>query len=304
MVILACAAVAASATTPPGRGELRRATDRFLATHAPDAAHARGNGGQMVGGGGEVALPDSRVVAFYGAPQMGRTILGLRSPTGAARALAQQAAPYAQLGDRPVVGEFDLVSVFATAGGGPDGQYRSRQSDEVIEIYLERARAMGARLMLDIEPGRSTFAAEVRHLRSWIAQPDVDISLDPEWNVGPRGVPGRATGKVGHREINGVIRSLAKTVNADGLPPKLLVVHQFSHGMIRGRSKIKPRPGVQTVLNFDGIGSPRPKASGYESLASDSLFNGFSLFYLRDTPLMRPGTVLGLDPEPDFLLYQ
>ncbi len=249
-------------------------------------------------------LPDSRVVAFYGAPQMGRTILGLRSPAGAARALAQQAAPYAQLGDRPVVGEFDLVSVFATAGGGPDGQYRSRQSDEVIEIYLERARAMGARLMLDIEPGRSTFAAEVRHLRSWIAEPDVDISLDPEWNVGPRGVPGRTTGKVGHREINGVIRSLAKTVKADGLPPKLLVVHQFSHGMIRGRSKIKPRPGVQTVLNFDGIGSPRPKASGYESLASDSLFNGFSLFYLRDTPLMRPGTVLGLDPEPDFLLYQ
>ena len=193
-------------------------------------------------------LPDSRVVAFYGAPQMGRTILGLRSPTGATRALAQQAAPYAQLGDRPVVGEFDLVSVFATAGGGPDGQYRSRQSDEVIEIYLERARAMGARLMLDIEPGRSTFAAEVRHLRSWIAEPDVDISLDPEWNVGPRGVPGRTTGRVGHREINGVIRSLAKTVKADGLPPKLLVVHQFSHAMIRGRSKIKPRPGVQTVL--------------------------------------------------------
>ncbi len=257
----------------------------------------------MVGGVAE-PLPDSRVVAFYGAPQMGRTILGLRSPAGAARALAKQAAPYADLGDRPVVGEFDLVSVFATAGGGPDGLYRSRQSDDVIEIYLERARAMGARLMLDIEPGRATFAAEVRHLRGWIAEPDVDVSLDPEWNVGPRGVPGRTTGKVGHQEINGVIRSLAKTVKADGLPPKLLVVHQFSHGMIRGRSKIKPRPGVQTVLNFDGIGSPRPKRSGYEALSTASLFNGFSLFYLRDTPVMTPGAVLGLDPEPDFLLYQ
>ena len=37
-----------------------------------------------------------------------------------------------------MIGEFDLVSVFATAGGGPDGLYRTRQSDEVIEIYLSR----------------------------------------------------------------------------------------------------------------------------------------------------------------------
>ena len=58
------------------------------------------------------------------------------------------------------------------------------------------------------------------------------------------------------------------------------------------------------MLNFDGIGSPRAKASGYEALASGTLFNGFSLFYRRDTPVMDPGAVLALAPEPDFLLYQ
>ena len=134
-------------------------------------------------------------VAFYGAPQMGQTILGLRSPIGAARSLARQSSPFAELGGRPVVGEFDLVSVFATAGGGPDGLYRSRQSDEVIEIYLEQARAVGARLMLDIQPGRSTFVAELRRLREWVAQPDVDVALDPEWNVGRRGIPGSTEGE-------------------------------------------------------------------------------------------------------------
>lgn len=301
--ILACGAAMASASSPLTRGEIRRATERFLAAQPAGPERPGGDGGAVVGGGA-APLPDSRVVAFYGAPQMGRTILGLRSPAGAAAALAKQSAPYARLGDRPVVGEFDLVSVFATAGGGPDGLYRSRQSDDVIEIYLERARAVGARLMLDIEPGRSTFGAELRRLREWVAEPDVDVSLDPEWNVGPRGVPGRGTGRVRHAEINGVTRSLAKTVKKDGLPPKLLVVHQFSHAMIRGRSKIKSRVGVQTILNFDGIGSPRPKRSGYAALSSASLFNGFSLFYLRDTPVMTPGAVLGLDPEPDFLLYQ
>ena len=74
------------------------------------------------------ALPGSRVVAFYGAPQMGPDDpRHCARPAGAARALATQATPYETLGERPVVGEFDLVSVFATAGGGPDGLYRTRQ---------------------------------------------------------------------------------------------------------------------------------------------------------------------------------
>ena len=58
------------------------------------------------------------------------------------------------------------------------------------------------------------------------------------------------------------------------------------------------------ILNFDGIGSPAAKAAGYGSLASPTLFNGFSLFYQRDAPLMTPGAVLALEPEPDFALYQ
>ncbi len=300
---LALGAGVASAAALPTADEIERATARFLAGHHAPAERHGGSGGQVVGGG-DAPLPESRVVAFYGAPQMGRTILGLRSPLGAARSLARQSSPYAALGGRPVIGEFDLVSVFATAGGGPDGLYRSRQSDEVIEIYLEQARAIGARLMLDIQPGRSTFVTELRRLREWIAQPDVDVALDPEWNVGPRGIPGATEGRVRSREVNAVIRSLAATVKANGLPPKLLVVHQFRRGMVRGRQKVKRRVGVQALLNFDGIGSPRAKASGYEALATPRFFNGFSLFYSRDTPLMTPGAVLGLEPQPDFLLYQ
>ena len=81
-------------------------------------------------------------------------------------------------------------------------------------------------------------------------------------------------------------------------------MHQFRRGSIRGRTQVKQRPGVQVVLNFDGIGCPGAKASGYAALAVPTLFNGFSLFYRRDRPLMRPTAVLGLDPAPDFLLYQ
>jgi hypothetical protein len=34
------------------------------------------------------------------------------------------------------------------------------------------------------------------------------------------------------------------------------------------------------------------------------LFNGFSLFYRLDSGLMSPSQVLGLEPSPDYVLYQ
>jgi hypothetical protein len=300
---LALGALAApvAAAALPTAGEIERATDRFLDRHGDRATiAARPPRGPVL----LPPLPANLVLSLYGAPQMGQTILGRKSPAAAARKLAQQSAPYEELGDRPVLGAFDLVSVFATAGGGPDGLYRSRQDDDVIAIYLEQARAVGARLMLDIQPGRSTFIKELRELREWVLQPDVDIGLDPEWNVGRRGVPGRTPGSVGARQVKRVQNSLAATIAANDLPPKLLVVHQFRRGSVRGRKRISQREDVQTVLNFDGIGAPAPKRAGYEALATPRLFDGFSIFYRRDEPPMRPSSVLGLVPEADFLLYQ
>jgi hypothetical protein len=303
---LAASLLAAPAGAPAGlptAGGIERSTNRFLERYGdPEPRlHPRAARGPVAA---TPLLPDNRVVALYGAPQMGQTILGMRSPPGAARKLARQTTPYAEPQERPTVGSFDLVTVFATAGGGPDGLYRTRQDDEIISIYLEQARAVGARLMLDIQPGRARFIDELRALREWTVQPDVDIALDPEWNVGRRGIPGHTQGSVSGRKVNRVATSLARTVRDNALPPKLLVVHQFRRGSVRGRARISERDGVQTLLNFDGIGSPAAKRNGYADLTTRGLFNGFSLFYQRDRPLMEPSSVLGLEPQPDFLLYQ
>ncbi len=48
----------------------------------------------------------------------------------------------------------------------------------------------------------------------------------------------------------------------------------------------------------------RAKRSGYRSLSAPQLFNGFCLFYRLDRGLMSPPSVLGLDPRPDYVLYQ
>jgi hypothetical protein len=305
--LVAAAAVAwitpaVGAAELPSHAEIDRAGERFLERQAPGAAVL--GPARPKGPADAIDLDSDRVVALYGAPQMGQTILGLKSVAGAARKLRSQASAYKQAGSRPVRRAFDLVATFATAGGGPDGLYRSRQDDDIIDIYLRRARASGARLILDIQPGRSKFLRELRALREWIVQPDVDVAIDAEWNVGRRGVPGETLGKVTHEEVAKVQRYLARTVREESLPPKLLLVHQFRRGSVRGRGRIRQRDGVQTLLNFDGIGAPGPKASGYEALSARRLYDGFSLFYRRDEPLMSPARVLALEPEPDFLLYQ
>ena len=301
LLALPAAAGAARGDELPGAGQIERATARFLDRHAaaPPPPAARVYRGPVT-----PLLPSNRVVALYGAPQMGQTILGMRSPEGAAEKLESQSGPYAELGLRPVTGAFDLVAVFATAGGGPDGLYRTRQDDDVIQIYLDQARAVGARLILDIQPGRASVLDELRQLREWVVQPDVDIAIDPEWNVGRRGIPGRTPGKISAGKVNRVAQSIARIVRANDLPPKLLLVHQFRKGSVSGRTKIKQRADVQALLNFDGIGSPAAKQRGYADLSVPSLFDGFSLFYRRDAPLMTASSVLVLEPEPDFLLYQ
>jgi hypothetical protein len=293
-------------TDPPTTGELRRATERFLdRVDAPSPHAVRRRGQSRQGPIGETSLfPENRMVAFYGAPQLPATIVGRKTPSAAASKLVSQAAEYAGTGRRPVIGAFDLIAVIATSSRGADRKYRFRQDPFVISTYLERARAIGARLMLDIQPGRANVVAEVRALEPWLAQPDVDLSIDPEWNVGRKGVPGRTQGSIRARKLNRVSTELQEIVDANALPPKALVVHQFRKRSVRKRGRVVQRPDVDVTLNFDGIGKPPAKKAGYTQLARPKLFNGFSLFYRLDRRLMKPRAVLRLDPEPDFVLYQ
>jgi hypothetical protein len=232
------------------------------------------------------------------------TIVGRKTPSAAASKLLSQAGAYEGTKRRPVIPAFDLIAVIATSSRGADRKYRVRQDPFVISTYLEQARAIGARLMLDIQPGRANVVAEVRALEPWLVQPDVDLSIDPEWNVGRKGVPGRTQGSIRARKLNRVSNELQELIDANALPPKLLVVHQFRKRSVRKRRRVAQRPDVGVTLNFDGIGKPSPKKAGYEQLSSPKLFNGFSLFYRLDRKLMKPPAVLRLEPEADFILYQ
>lgn len=303
--LLAPAAAASQPAEPPTAKAFERSTRQLLASDALGRRPAARGGGIGPGGPSRSDLfPARRLLTMYGAPQLGATILGKLSPAAAARKAVRQVRPYARIGDRPVIPGFDLIAVVANSTPGPDRKYRTRQPGRLIRAYLRQARAIGGRLMLDIQPGRARVGTEIRALEKWIAKPDVDVSVDPEWAVGRRGVPGRDTGSIRAKEINRASRQIQRIIDANDLPPKALVVHQFRRGSIRGRRDVVQRRDVDVTLNFDGIGSPAAKAAGYRALSSPAAFNGFSIFYSLDTTAMSPRSVLGLRPAVDFLLFQ
>lgn len=258
--------------------------------------------------GGTSVLPQNRVVGFYGAPQSPRLgELGIGSPQSAARRLRKQVKPYKRLSRKPVLPVFELLGTIALASPGPDGKYRARQPDRVIRRYAQAAKRNRFLLMLDIQPGRSRFMKEVRHLEPWLRKPFVSVALDPEWNMGRNGVPGQEIGSVSARMVNRVTGYLGELARAHDLPQKLVVVHQFTDSMIRHKARLKARTQVDLVLNADGFGTPAAKRSKYEQLSpppGSGLFAGFKLFYEEDTKLMSPREVMRLRPKPDFVVYE
>jgi hypothetical protein len=256
-------------------------------------------------GGGRRIFPGRLVVALYGSPlthRLGR--LGLGPPAFAAEALRDQARAYA--GARPVLPAFEVVSTVARRTPGPDGSFTNLLSEDVIEAYLAQARDLQGLLILDIQPARRSFADEVRRYERFLREPDVGLALDPEWRVGPGEVPGRVVGKVKAAEVNQVIDYLAAIVRRYDLPQKLLVIHQFTPSMVEDRHRLHIPPELAVTFDIDGVGKRAAKIANYQDLAAGpkGSHQGIKLYYTQDVGLMAPWEILGLEPQPDLVIYQ
>src|SRR4051794_6279807 len=255
--------------------------------------------------GGRTIFPHYRVVAYYGAPQSHELgALGIGSPDAAGRRLRKQAAPDARK-TRPGMLAFELIVTVANAAPGEDGLYRTHQTDAVIRRYLRAARRAKALLLLDIQPGHADFMDEVKHLDRWMREPDVGLALDPEWHT-PAAQPGTVIGSVDASTVNAVSRHVAAIVHAHHLPEKLFVVHQFTPDMISGKAAVVHRPELAMTMNVDGFGNRANKVSKYREFTHDGtrFRRGFKLFYEEDLGLMRPRSVLALQPPPDLVVYE
>jgi hypothetical protein len=256
--------------------------------------------------GGRSLLPGTRLIGFYGAPQDDALgTLGIGRPEEAGERLLDQARAYR--GNRPVLPVLELLATIAASAPGEANEYILRQPDRVIDRYLAEARRIRGLLLLDIQPGRADFAAEVERLEPFLRAPDVGLALDPEWHVGPDEIPGDVIGSVEAREVNEISAWLAELVRKRDLPEKLFVIHRFTAEMISGPGRVIDRPGLATVINVDGFGDPANKIAKYEQLHADpstGLGSGFKLFINEDLGLMSPEQVLELNPKPALIVYE
>ncbi|WP_236789735.1 hypothetical protein [Amycolatopsis sp. GM8] len=209
---------------------------------------------------------------------------------------------------QPVV---ELIATRVHGSPGPDGLYRTRESDATIQSYLDQARRLGGPLLLNIQPGRAEFPTEVRAYERWLTEPDVGLALDPEWAVDPGVVPGRKFGHVEGAVLDQVSAYVATIVQQHALPPKLLIYHQVAASVVRDENALLPHDGVIPVKVVDGIGSPALKLATWNVVMKTKPAHvqaGFKLFYDEDTRrggrLMTPGEVMALQPKPAYVVYE
>jgi hypothetical protein len=179
--------------------------------------------------------------------------------------------------------------------------------DSVIERVANWVETRGWLLILDIQPGLSSVEAELPVLLPFLKRPYVHLALDPEFAMKDGHLPGRDwMGNMEASEVNHAIEVLAKLVQEQQLPPKVLVVHRFTRNMLKNVSQIKLDPRVQVVIDMDGYGTPGSKMGAYRwfVVRHPVQYTGFKLFFKNDKPMMKPKEVLELYPKPMYIQYQ
>jgi hypothetical protein len=260
---------------------------------------------ELPGGGREIFAGGRFLVAYYGTAGTGALgVLGEASPEKIMPRLRRAAAPFARDG-RTVQPVFELIVTVAHATPTKTGTYSSNISRSQVRRYIDAAHEQGALLVLDLQPGRADFLDVAKSWQWALRDPWVGLALDPEWRMGPHGVPGRRIGSVSASEVNRVSAWLDELTARDGLPEKVFMLHQFRTDMIRHIERVQDRDHLALVQHVDGFGTPGQKLDTFHAVARPRKFAlGFKLFYDEDVHRMRPAQVLAIRPRVSFVSFQ
>ncbi|HUR00319.1 MAG TPA: hypothetical protein VM166_12765, partial [Gemmatimonadaceae bacterium] len=180
----------------------------------------------------------------------------------------------------------------------------------LVETVAAWAAKKNALLFLDVQVGQSTVQEEIPRLAQFLKRPNIMLGIDPEFSMKTGAKPGTKIGTMSAGDVNFTIGLLSDIVKQNNLPPKVLVVHRFTRGMLTESKQIRLDPRVQVVINMDGWGQPWLKFDSYRDYVEEEpvQFTGFKLFYHNDTkkgdPILTPSEVLRLHPKPLYIQYQ
>lgn len=258
-------------------------------------------------------LPFNRIVAFYGnlySKRMG--ILGELPKNEMLKKLKGEVANWQSADSSiPVIPALHYVAVTAQGMPGKDGKHRMRMPSSQIDTIINWATGINALVFLDIQVGHSSVKEEVPALEKYLQLPQVHLGIDPEFSMKTGHAPGKKIGTFDASDVNTAIDDLAAMVKKYNLPPKILVVHRFTQGMLTNYQQIKKVPEVQIVIDMDGWGDKILKRSTYlHYIYREPVeFTGFKLFYKNDTKkgsnqLYTPQELLKFIPKPIYIQYQ
>lgn len=258
-------------------------------------------------------LPFNRVIAYYGnlySTRMG--ILGELPKKQMFARLKQEVDAWEKAdSSTPVVPALHYIVTTAQGSPGSTGKYRLRMPNAEIDKVMAMADEIDAIVFLDIQVGLSTLKEEIPVIEKYLKHPRVHLGIDPEFSMKGGQRPGTVIGSFDAGDINYAADYLADLVKKYDLPPKILIIHRFTQGMVKEYKQIKIMPEVQYVIDMDGWGSPARKINTYKLFAHREpvQFTGFKLFYkndLKEPPhrLLTIKELLALKPIPLYIQYQ
>jgi len=249
-------------------------------------------------------LTEAQLLSYYGNPytaDMG--ILGELPPETLVEKLKAHAQLYDSLnGPRGVQPALHLVYATAQSDPGREGLYLLYVDDETLREYVQLACENGLLIFLDLQIGRSDVQSELTKILPYLEQPHVHAALDPEFAMPPGKVPGQSIGSLDAADVNAAQAILQDFLEEGDLPDKILIVHQFTKGMLTNPELIDDLPRVKLVIDMDGFGPSEIKRVKYGWYAAPAEHSGIKLFFRHDTDLMSEQEVLELNP--DVIIYQ
>ena len=268
--------------------------------------------GQEVPGGGFTILPKEgsrRYIAFYGHPNTtGLGVLGEQNGEDTITRMQPFLDAYMADGAQTVP-TFEIIATVASASATEDGNYSFEWPISAFDDLFQAAEEYGAYIVLDLQPGRTDFLTQAQKYEEALLQPNVGLALDPEWRLKPNQVHLQQVGRVSAEEVNTVIQWLADLVRDNGLPQKMLILHQFRAVMIQDRGLLEDRPELQVVIQMDGDGTEAQKDDTWLALQrgfEDAFWSwGWKNFFDEDEPgPPTPENTMAKLPTPVYVSYQ
>jgi hypothetical protein len=161
-------------------------------------------------------------------------------------------------------------------------------------------------LILDVQLARDTVMNQVKWLEKYLKLPFVHLAIDTDFHVKEGQIPIVDLGTVDGKEVQKAINYVSSPTAENGLPDKMVIVHQFAGNVLTNKDSIQPTDNTEVVINFDGHGLDAIKKAGYNEFVQKQpiQYGGFKVLYKKDEPLMTPKDVLELDPAPAFVNYK